>query len=134
MPLAALLVPPALLAAAAALGWGLWRGGLDAGRPAAAIASWLAALVVAGAWFAGRRTPFEVATPITAGVAPLALRMDAVVVVFQLVVLTGAALLLTFQRRSAPEAAAAALAVAVAVATLAAGSVVLSAFGLASCA
>ena len=135
MPLATLLLPPALLVAASVLGWALERVGLDAGRPAAAAAAWAALAVLAGGWFAGGRTPLDQATPVAVAGAPLILRLDAVTVLFWLTVLAPAALLLTFQRRTSGQAAAlAGLAVAAALSALAAGSVVLTAFGLGLCA
>src|SRR2546430_7080662 len=108
MPLATLLLPPALLAAAAATSWGLGLAGVRAGRAVAAAAAWLALLVLAGGWFAAGRTPVELATPVTVGVARLVLRLDAAVVLFELVTLVAVAPLLTFQRRGPGEAAAAA--------------------------
>src|SRR5262245_65078419 len=100
MLLATLLLPPALLAAGAALGGALGRLAPRAARPAAAAAAWLALAVLLGGWFAGGRTPLDVTTPVTAGVARLVLRIDAVVVLFEVVVLVAAAPLLTFQRLS----------------------------------
>jgi formate hydrogenlyase subunit 3/multisubunit Na+/H+ antiporter MnhD subunit len=133
MPLATLLLPPALLVAAAILGWCLERAGLDYGRPVVAAAAWTALAVLAGGWFAGGRTPLDQPTPITLAGAPLILRLDAVTVLFWLSVLAPAALLLTFQRRSSGQAALAALAAAAALAALAAGSLALTAFGLSLC-
>jgi formate hydrogenlyase subunit 3/multisubunit Na+/H+ antiporter MnhD subunit len=132
MPLATLLLPPALLAVAGGLSWGLDLAGVRAGRHLVAGAAWLALLVLAGGWFAGGRTPVELATPVTAGVSRLVLRLDAVVVLFELVALAGVTPLLTVQRRGPGEAGLAALTTAAALAALTAGSLVLSAFGLAA--
>jgi hypothetical protein len=63
MPLATLLLPPVLIAGAAAVGWGLGLAGLRAGRPVAAGAAWLALAVLVVGWFAGGRTPVELTTP-----------------------------------------------------------------------
>src|SRR2546429_7016456 len=127
MPLATLLLPPALLAAAAATSWGLGLAGVRAGRAVAAAAAWLALLVLAGGWFAAGRTPVELATPVTVGVARLVLRLDAAVVLFELVTLVAVAPLLTFQRREAGEGALAALSAALGLAKRTPGSIVLSA-------
>lgn len=127
-----LLVPPGLLALAALAGWS-WRSpARDAGRLPAAVAAWLAIAVVLGGWFAGGRAGQDVSTPLVIAGAPLVLRLDALTVYLWLVVLTPAALLLTFQRRTANQAALAALAAAAALATLAAGSVFVTAFGVAT--
>jgi formate hydrogenlyase subunit 3/multisubunit Na+/H+ antiporter MnhD subunit len=132
MPLATLLLPPALLAAAAAAAWGLAVAGLRVARPLPAAATWLALAVLVAGWFAGGRTPVELQTPLTAGVGRLGLRLDAAVVLFELAVLGAAAPLLTFQRRTPGQAAVAALAVAAALVSLASGSMVLTAMGLAT--
>lgn len=134
MPLATLLLPPALLVAAAVAAWCLERAGLDGGRPTAAAAAWAALAVLLVGWFAAGRTPLDQPTPVAIAGAPLILRLDAVTVLTWLSVLAPAALLLTFQRRSPGQAALAALATAAALATLAAGSLVLTAFGLGLCA
>ena len=133
MPVVALLLPPALLAAAAALGWGLGLTGRRSGRAVAAGAAWLALLMLTAAWFRGGRTLVEMTTAVTASVAPLRFRVDAVTVLFQLAVLVPAALLLTFQRRSSYGAALAALATAAALSALAGGSLVWTAVGLGVC-
>lgn len=134
MPLATLLLPPLVLVLAAAVGWGLERAGLDVGRPVAAGAAWLAGAALLAGWFASGRTPLDQSTPLSVAGAPLVLRLDAVTVLFWLAVLLPAALLLTFQRRTSGQAAVAALATAAALGALAAGSLVLTAFGLALCA
>ncbi|HXM56957.1 MAG TPA: hypothetical protein VOB72_16270, partial [Candidatus Dormibacteraeota bacterium] len=134
MPLATLLLPPVLLALAAVAGWTLERAGVDAGRVPAAAAAWLGLAIVAAAWFGGGRAALEQTTPLSVAGAVLVLRLDAVTVLFWLAVLAPAGLLLTFQRRSAGQAALAALAVAAALGALAAGSLAFTAFGLATCA
>jgi hypothetical protein len=132
MPLATLLLPPVLLVASALVGWALERAGVDGGRPAGAAGAWAAIAVLAAGWFAAGRTPLEQSTGTTIAGAPLILRFDAVTVLFWLAVLVPAALLLTFQRRSPGEAGMAALATAATLGALAAGSLVVAAFGLAT--
>jgi formate hydrogenlyase subunit 3/multisubunit Na+/H+ antiporter MnhD subunit len=134
MPLATLLLPPLVLVLAAAAAWGLERAGVDVGRPIAAGAAWAALAALTAGWFAGGRTPLDQSTPLSAAGVPLVLRMDAVTVLFWLAVLLPVALLLTFQRRTSGQAAVSALAAAAALGALAAGSLVLTAFGLAVCA
>src|SRR5215471_10006833 len=134
MPLASLVLPPVLLVVAALAGWVMGRAGVAGGRLAAAGGAWAAIAVLAVAWFATGRTPLEQSTGTTIAGAPLILRFDAVTVLFWLAVLVPAALLLTFQRRSPGEAGMAALATAAALGALAAGSLVVAAFGLATCA
>src|SRR5437763_977645 len=130
MPAAALLLPPGLLAAAAALGWALDAAGVDLrGLPAAA-AAWLALAVTGAVWVAAGRTPLELAAAGGIAGVPATVRLDAVTVFFWLVVLAPVALLLTFQRLGAGQAALTALATATALAALAAGSLVLTAFGI----
>src|SRR5690348_2950752 len=108
MPLAALVLPPALLAAGGLLSWGLNLFGRDPGRSVTAGAAWLAGLALVLAWFLEGRAPVEVATGSTLGVAPLQLRLDGLVFFFELLVLVPAAMLLTFQDRDARQAALAA--------------------------
>jgi formate hydrogenlyase subunit 3/multisubunit Na+/H+ antiporter MnhD subunit len=134
MPPAALLLPPALLAAAAVAGWALEAAGVDPRGAPAAVAAWLALAVVSADLLAGGRSALELTAPAGAGGVAATLRLDTVTLVFWLVVLVPVALLMTFQRRSAGEAALAALATATALVSLAAGSLLLSAFGLGACA
>jgi hypothetical protein len=136
MPLASLLLPPLLLVAAAALGGGLELAGLAAGRVVVAVASWLALAVLALSVpsFASGRTLLELTTTVSVASAPVVLRQDAVTVLFGLALLTPVALLLTFQRWTGQHAAIAGVSAASALATLAAGSLVMAAFGLATCA
>src|SRR5262249_15080921 len=89
--------------------------------------------VLAAAWLAGGRGLVEFAPGITTAVAPLRLRIDAVVVLFQVAVLLPAALLLTFQRRSSRESAIAALAAGGALVSLEGGSLLWTAIGLGVC-
>lgn len=133
MALATLLLPAAPLAVSAALSWGAELAGVDLGRHIVAAAAWLALAVLAGAWLASGRGLIEFAPGITTAVAPLRLRMDAVVFLFHIAVLVPAALLLTFQRRSTREAAIAALAVAAALVCLEGGSLLWTAIGLGLC-
>ena len=133
MALATLLLPAAALAVSAALSWGAELAGVDLGRHIVAAAAWLALAVLAGAWLASGRGLIEFAPGITTAVAPLRLRMDAVVLLFDIAVLVPAALLLTFQRRSTREAAIAALAVAAALVCLEGGSLLWTAIGLGLC-
>src|SRR5689334_22696099 len=130
MPLATalLLLPPALLVLAAGAGWCLRLVAPDAGRPLAAAAAWAAIALLLVAWFAGGRAAQDLPRPFPVAGEPLVLRVDVLTVYLGVVLLTPAALLLTFQRRSADEAAMAALATASALATLAAGSVFVTAF------
>jgi formate hydrogenlyase subunit 3/multisubunit Na+/H+ antiporter MnhD subunit len=127
-----LLLPPALLVLAAAAGLCLWRDAPEAGRPLAAAAAWLAIVALLVAWFAGGRAAQDLTAPFPIAGAPLVLRIDALTIYLWLAALTPVALLLTFQRRSGSEAALSALAAASALATLAAGSVALTAFGVAT--
>ena len=127
-----LLVPPALLVLAALLGMCLRAAAPDAGRPAAAGAAWLALAVLVAAWFGGGRPAQDLTAGFTVAGAPLVVRVDALTVHLWLVVLTPVALLLTFQRRTGDQAALGALTAASALATLAAGSVLMTAFGLAT--
>jgi len=129
---ALLLLPPALLALAAGAGWCLRPVAPHAGRPVTAAAAWLAIAALLGTWFGGGRAAQDLSAPLPVAGLPLVLRVDALTVFLWLAVLTPAALLLTFQRRTASRAAVAALAAAAALATLAAGSVAMTAFGLAT--
>ena len=133
MALATLLLPPALLVVAAALSWVAGLARLPAGRQVVATAAWLALAALAGAWLAAGRGSSEFAPGMTAGVTPVRLRVDAVIVLFQMAVLLPAALLLTFQRRSSSEATRAALATAAALGCLDGGSLLWTAIGLGVC-
>jgi formate hydrogenlyase subunit 3/multisubunit Na+/H+ antiporter MnhD subunit len=134
MPAASVLAPPALLAAAAALGWALELAGARSTRLPAAVAAWLALGVLLAGWAATGRGTLELNLPGTLAGAPLALRMDAISVAFGLVVLLPTAMLLTFQRRSAGEASLASLAASASLLATAAGSVLLTAVALGGCA
>src|SRR5215467_7841939 len=133
MALATLLLPPALLVVAAALSWAAGLARLPVGRQVVATAAWLALAALAGAWLAAGRGSSEFAPGMTAGVIPVRLRVDAVIVLFQMAVLVPAALLLTFQRRTPGEATIAALATAAALACLDGGSLLWTAIGLGVC-
>lgn len=134
MPLATLLLPAALLAAAAVAAGALGLAGIDVGRQLASAAAWLGLVLGLAAWFAGTRAPVEIAGAGAVAVAPLDLQLGPVTVLFTVVILVPVALLLTFQPRSWAAAATAALTAAVALATLAAGSLVLTGLGLSACA
>src|SRR5215472_18420346 len=99
-----LLLPPGLMALAALVGWCLRPVAPDAGRPAAAVAAWLALAVLVVVWFAGARAAQDLAAGFPIAGAPLVLRLDALTVLLWVVVLTPVALLLTFQRRSGEQA------------------------------
>src|SRR5215469_878928 len=133
MALATLLVPPALLVAAAFLSWAAGTARLRIGPEIVAVAGWLALAGLVGAWVATGRGAFEFAPGVTGSVAAVRLRVDAVVVLFQVAVMVPAALLLTFQRRSSTEAAIAALATAAALVCLDGGSLLWTAVGLGVC-
>lgn len=133
MALGTLLVPPVLLVAAPALAWGLGAAGFRLARPMTAGAAWLALLALAGGWILTRGAPFELATSGAVGVAPLVLRQDATEVLFEFAVLAPVTVLLTFLDLPHHEAALTSLSAAAAVGTLMAGSMLLTAFGLAMC-
>jgi hypothetical protein len=134
MPAASVLAPSALLAAAAALGWLIELAGLRLSRWPAAVAVWLALVVLLVSWAATGRAALELNLPGTLSAAPLALRLDAIGVAFGLVVLLPTALLLTFQRRSSAEASVAALAASASLLASEAGSVLLTAVAIGACA
>jgi len=134
MPAASVLAPSALLAAAAALGWLLELVGVRISRWLAAAAAWLALATLLASWGATGRGTLELNLPGTLAGAPLALRLDAISVAFGLVVLTPAALLFTFQRRGPAEAGVAALAASASLLASEAGSLLLTAVALGSCA
>ena len=133
MALATLVLPPAVLVAAALLSWTAGLARLRIGPQIVAAAAWLALVVLVAAWLASGRGPSEFAPGVTASVTAVRLRVDAVVVLFQVAVLVPAALLLTFQRRSSAEATIAALATAAALACLDGGSLLWTAIGLGVC-
>jgi formate hydrogenlyase subunit 3/multisubunit Na+/H+ antiporter MnhD subunit len=134
MLVASLVLPPALLAAAAVVSLGLARWGVAGSRWLCAAAAWLALLALFGGWFGGGRTPLDISTTAPLTVTRLALHLDAVVVVFGGALLLPVSLLLTFQPRGWGESALATLTAAVALATLVAGSATLTALGFATCA
>ncbi|MBJ7596465.1 MAG: hypothetical protein JF922_00025, partial [Candidatus Dormibacteraeota bacterium] len=134
MPSASVLAPSALLAAAAALGWLLELVGVRISRWLAAAAAWLALATLLASWGATGRATLELNLPGTLAGAPLALRLDAISVAFGLVVLIPTALLFTFQRRGPAEVGVAALAAAASLLASEAGSLLLTAVALGSCA
>jgi hypothetical protein len=133
MSLAAMLVPPALLAAAAILSWSLGHTGVGAGRVVCAPAAWLAAAVEAVAWWWGGRVPLELSLPFGLAGAPLGVKLDGSIFALQMITLLALALLFTFQPRDPGRAALASLVGGVALGTLAASSLSLTAFGLSVC-
>src|SRR5437762_6006555 len=98
MPPLALLLPVAVLLAASAAAVLLGRAGDGWGRVAAASGAWVAAAVIAGLWLPLRSTLELGLGPLGFGVS-FSFRLDAVAVVFGLVILIPAALLLTLQPR-----------------------------------
>jgi formate hydrogenlyase subunit 3/multisubunit Na+/H+ antiporter MnhD subunit len=134
MPAASVLAPSALLAAAAALGWLLALVRVRVARWLAAGAAWLALVVLLASWGATGRATLELNLPGTLAGAPLALRLDAISVAFGLVVLIPTALLFTFQRRGSAEVWVAALAASASLLASEAGSLLLTAVALGTCA
>lgn len=134
MAAASLLVPPALLAAAAVLTWGLGLAGVRVGRWLAAAGAWLSLAALLGIWGGSGRAILELNLSPTLGEAPLSLRLGPVAAAFGLFVLLPSALLLTFQERSWQESGIAALAACASVATTEAGSALLTALTLGACA
>jgi hypothetical protein len=134
MPAASVLAPPALLAAAAVVGWALELAGVRATRALTAVAAWLAIVVLLASWAATGRGTLELNLAGTVAGAPPALRLDAISAAFGLVVLLPTAMLLSFQRRAGREASVASLAAAASLLATEAGSVLLTAVALGSCA
>ncbi|HEX4215086.1 MAG TPA: hypothetical protein VIA06_17335 [Candidatus Dormibacteraeota bacterium] len=133
MPAELLLVPPVVLVIGALLTWTLGFGGLPSRLPGAAVV-WLALIVLVLAWIGVGRQPTELSTPIAAEPLPIVLRMDALSFAIGLVVLSTAALLLTFQPWQWEEAGAATLATAFAMVAVEADSLALTALALGACA
>src|SRR5438270_5882524 len=101
MPPVLVLVPPALLAAAAVACWGLGWAPALAPRVVATSAAWVAAGAVVAIWAAAGRQPIEFeAGQLTPAVVPLGIRLDAVSTAFGLLVLVPLGLLLAFQKRT----------------------------------
>lgn len=134
MPASSLLVPPALLAAAVLLGWGLGAAEIRVGRWPAAAGAWLSLAAMLAIWFGSGRTILELNLPGSLSGAPLSLRLGPIAVTFGLCVLLAAALLLTFQERSWSEAALGALATCASLLATESGSVLLTALMVGTCA
>lgn len=135
MPPALVLLPSALLAAAAACrGLQVWgpRRVRAAARPAAVTAGWLALVAPLLLWAAARRAPVELLLPLSLAGVPVGLRLDAVALGFQLLVLLPHALLAT-AGPSVRQAVLGALATSMAVLTAEADRLLLTAVGLATC-
>lgn len=128
MPAATLLLPPALLALAALLTWGLGLAGVRAGRELCSAAAWLALAALAAIWIGSGRSLLEL-SPGGLGIR-LDLRLDAGAMAFAAFILVPVALQLTFQPRNWQEAGVAALAAAAALVAVFSSSLVLTALGL----
>lgn len=122
-----------MLLIGALLTWTLGFGGFPSRLPAAAVV-WLALIVLILAWVGVGRQPTELSTPISGEPLPIVLRLDALSFAIGLVVLSTAALLLTFQPWPWEEAGAATLATAFAMVAVQAGSLALTALALGACA
>jgi hypothetical protein len=131
MPAAGVLAPLAILVAAAIICCCLALLGRGAPRVLSGAAGWLAIGAVVAFWALQRGVPADLQAGV--GAATLHLRADAVAVVFELMVLTPLALLLSFQRRSAGEAAVAGLAGAAAILTIEADRLLPAAAGFVAC-
>jgi hypothetical protein len=134
MPSASVLAPTLLLAVAGLLAWGLGRAGVRSARLLVPAAAWLALGALLGVWFGAGRVALELNLPGSLAGAPLTLRLDAVAVAFGAIVLVPAALLFSFQDRTWQEAAVGALAASASLLAAQAGSVLLTAVALSSCA
>src|SRR5437879_230300 len=134
MPPVLVLVPPALIAAAAVACWGLGWADARGARIVAASAAWLAAVAVVVLWIVAGRQPveFEAAQLAPAGV-PLGMRLDAVSTAFCLLVLVPLGLLLTFQRRTAFQCTLAVLAAFAAVCAIESDRLLLTAVAFSVC-
>jgi formate hydrogenlyase subunit 3/multisubunit Na+/H+ antiporter MnhD subunit len=100
--------------------------GMSLGRVAAAAGAWSSVAALLGAWVPIRSSLELTLGPLGFG-SSFDLRIDAVTVAFGLMIAVPAALLLTFQPRSWPQAALSLLALAAAIAAVEAGGVVLTA-------
>src|ERR1700730_18483767 len=134
MPPAWLLLPPALLAAAAAACWGLGWAHARGARVVASAAAWLAAGAVVAIWSlaGGQPLEFEAGQLTPAGVA-FGMRLDAVSVAFGLLVLVPLGLLLAFQRRTPWQCALGVLAAFAAVFAVESDRLLLTAVGFSAC-
>jgi hypothetical protein len=134
MPPALVLLPPALLAAAAAVCCGLGWARASAAPPVAAAGAWLGAAAAGAIWTATGRVPMELElTRLTPTGPPVGLRLDAVSVLFLLLVLVPSGLLLAFQRRTAWQCALTVLAALAATVALEADDLVLAVIAFATC-
>ncbi len=127
MPPLALLLPVALPLVAGGVAVAAGRINDAAGRAAAAIGAWSAAAAILALWLPVRSTLDLSVGTLGFGVA-LTMRLDAVAVVFGLVILIPVASLLTLQACSWQESAVASIGVAAALLATQAGDVVLTAF------
>ena len=134
MPPALVLVPPALLAAAALACWGLGLARAPGARAVASAGAWLAAGAVVAIWSVGGRqqVEFEVAQLAPAGVT-FGMRLDAVSAAFGLLVLVPVGLLLAFQRRDPWQCGVGLLAALAAVFALESDRLLLTAVGFSVC-
>src|SRR5436305_4472964 len=126
MPSAAVLMPVVLPLLAAAVVAVFGVAGLSLGRIAAAAGAWSAVVALAGVWLPVRSSLELLLGQLGYG-SSLDLRIDSVTFAFGLMIVVPAALLLTLQPRTWPEAAISLLAVAAAMAAVEAGGVVLTA-------
>src|SRR5438477_170828 len=126
MPPAAVLGPVVLPLIAAAVIAVFGLAGTNLGRVAAAVGAWGSAAALVVAWLPVRSSLELLLGQLGYG-SSLDLRIDSVSIAFGLMIVVPAALLLTLQPRTWPEAAISLLAVAAAMAAVEAGGVVLTA-------
>jgi len=126
MPPAAVLGPVVLPLIAAAVIAVFGLAGTNLGRAAAAVGAWGSAIALVVAWLPVRSSLELLLGQLGYG-SSLDLRIDSVTFAFGLMIVVPAALLLTLQPRTWPEAAISLLAVAAAMAAVEAGGVVLTA-------
>ena len=126
MPPAAVLGPVVLPLVAAAVIAVFGLAGTNLGRVAAAVGAWGSAAALVVAWLPVRSSLELLLGQLGYG-SSLDLRIDSVSIAFGLMIVVPAALLLTLQPRTWPEAAISLLAVAAAMAAVEAGGVVLTA-------
>ena len=126
MPPAAVLGPVVLPLVAAAVIAVFGLAGTNLGRAAAAVGAWGSAIALVVAWLPVRSSLELLLGQLGYG-SSLDLRIDSVSFAFGLMIVVPAALLLTLQPRTWPEAAISLLAVAAAMAAVEAGGVVLTA-------
>src|SRR5438477_1215925 len=126
MPPAAVLGPVVLPLVAAAVIAVFGLAGTNLGRADAAVGAWGSAIALVVAWLPVRSSLELLLGQLGYG-SSLDLRIDSVTFAFGLMIVVPAALLLTLQPRTWPEAAISLLAVAAAMAAVEAGGVVLTA-------